>query len=383
MPCFVSENFRNTMTAVRRFRKATLREVAAKAGVSTTTVSFFVSGRENVCSPETGKRIRQAVAALNYTPNSLTRGLRRGVITTIGVCLQHPLDLDLEFGSFYFEQLWRGVMRQADHENYSLLHYPVSIREGQNYDAFLDGRVDGVLFHDPGNERAGHLCRAGMPTVLLDRALNLPDGCGAAFANEPDSIDLVLSHLWELGHRRIAHIAGPVGERASGAQRPAVSTALDWADDVAVRRLDAYCAWMAEHNAFDPDLIAFAQAWSAPQAEWMLTRLLALADPPTAIFCANDAQAVDFITAAHKLGRRVPQDLSVAAIDDSLAARNYHPSITSVKVPVDAIGQEGVRALLQLFNGTPVDDCRIAVPVTQLVVRKSTAPPAAIKGGQS
>lgn len=368
------------MTAVRRFRKATLREVAAKAGVSTTTVSFFVSGRENVCSPETGKRIRQAVAALNYTPNSLTRGLRRGVLTTIGVALQHPLDLDLEFGSFYFEQLWRGVMRQADHENYSLLHYPVSVREGHNLDAFLDGRVDGILLHDHNNDRAGHLCKAGMPTVLLDRALDLPDGCGAAFANECDSADLVLSHLWQIGHRRIAHIAGPVGDRASGAQRPAVSTALGWADDVAVRRLDAYSAWMAGKNAFDPDLIVYAQAWSAPQAASMLERMFRLDSPPTGVFCANDAQAADLIAAARTLGRRVPQDLSVAAVDDSLAARNYHPSITSVKVPVDIIGQEGVRALLQLFNGAPVNECRIAVPVTQLIVRKSTAPPRT--GGQ-
>jgi DNA-binding LacI/PurR family transcriptional regulator len=214
-----------------------------------------------------------------------------------------------------------------------------------------------------------------MPTVLLDRALDLPEGCGAAFANETDSIGLILTHLWELGHRRIAHIAGPIGDRASGAQRPAVSTALEWPDDVAVRRLDAYCEGTAMRNAFDSDLIAYAQAWSAPQAESMLARLFALSAPATAILCANDAQAVDICRAARTLGYRVPQDLSVAAVDDSLAARNNHPPITSVKVPTDEIGQQGVHALLQLFNGAPVTECRIAVPVTQLVVRKSTAPP--------
>src|SRR5579862_7260964 len=226
-------------TIIRRFRKATLKEVAAEAGVSTTTVSLFVSGRENVCSPETAERIRQAVSTLNYTPNSLTRGLRRGELTTIGVCLHNPLDYDLAFGSLYFEQLWRGVMLQADKENYSLLHYPFAVREGQTNDAFLDGRVEGILLHDHHNERAAQLCSAGMPTILLDRALDLPDGCGAAFANEADTVDLILSHLWKLGHRRIAHVAGPVGERAPGAVTPKVTTALNWADDVSVRRLDA------------------------------------------------------------------------------------------------------------------------------------------------
>jgi LacI family transcriptional regulator len=365
---------------IRRFRKATLKEVAAKAGVSTTTVSLFVSGRESVCSSETAERIRRAVSTLNYTPNSLTRGLRRGELTTIGVCLHNPLDYDLAFGSLYFEQLWRGVMLQADRENYSLLHYPFSIREGKTSDTFLDGRVDGILLFDHSNSRAAHLCRAGMPTVLLDRALDLPEGCGAAFAQEADTANLALSHLWQLGHRRIAHVAGPVGDRAPGAVTPNVATALRWPDDVSVRRLDAYAEWMTHHEAFDPDLVAYAQAWSAPQAAPILKRWFAMDKPPTAVFCANDAQAVDIIHSALSLGLILPRDLSVIGVDDSQIARDNVPPVTSVKVPVDEIGQQGVRALLRMFHGAPVEDCRVAVHVNQIFVRDSTAPPP--KGGQ-
>ncbi|HEX5324831.1 MAG TPA: LacI family DNA-binding transcriptional regulator [Capsulimonadaceae bacterium] len=349
--------------------------MAERAGVSTTTVSLFVSGRESVCSPETAERIRGAVSTLNYTPNSLTRGLRKGELTTIGVCLPNPLDYDLEFGSLYFEQLWRGIMLQADRENYSLLHYPYAVRESQAHDAFLDGRVDGILLHDHNNRRAAHLCKAGMPTVLLNRVLDLPDGCGAAYANEANTADLVLSYLWQMGHRRIAHVAGPVGERARGAETPKVTTALPSADDVSVGRLEAYCDWMIKRNAFDPDLIAYAQAWSAPQALLILQRWLALEKPPTAIFCANDAQAVDIITAAQSIGLHIPRDISITGVDDSQTARDHVPSITSVKVPVDEIGQQGVRALLRMFRGAPVDESRVAVPVTNIVVRDSTAPP--------
>src|SRR5258708_27256363 len=103
---------------MRPFRKATIKEVAARSGVSTTTVSNFVSGHENVCSPETAERIREAVAALHYAPSSLTRGLRQRATTTLGVCLPNPLDSDVFFGFFFLERLWRGIMQQADEENY-------------------------------------------------------------------------------------------------------------------------------------------------------------------------------------------------------------------------------------------------------------------------
>jgi len=98
------------------------------------------------------------------------------------------------------------------------------------------------------------------------------------------------------------------------------------------------------------------------------------------VFCANDAQAVDIIHSALSLGLILPRDLSVIGVDDSQIARDNVPPFTSVKVPVDEIGQQGVRALLRMFHGAPVEDCRVAVHVNQIFVRDSTAPPP--KGGQ-
>src|SRR5689334_9970529 len=115
-------------SAMRRFRKATIKDVAQHAGVSTTTVSYFVSGRESVCSPDTAQRIREAIETLHYTPSSLTSGLRQQSTTTIGLCMYHPFDVELVFGNPYFERLLRGVMYQADVEKYALLHYPFHIR---------------------------------------------------------------------------------------------------------------------------------------------------------------------------------------------------------------------------------------------------------------
>ncbi|MBV9848786.1 MAG: LacI family DNA-binding transcriptional regulator [Armatimonadetes bacterium] len=356
-----------------RYQKSTIKEVAARAGVSTTTISLFVSGREGVCSPDTAARIRAAVADLHYTPSSLTRGLRRKASMTFGVCLPNPLDADLAYGSSFFEQLWRGIMYQADRENYALLHFPLAVRKGTSCDAFLDGRVDAMLLQDQGNVRALRLAAAGMPTVLLARSLDLPDGCGAVCTDEGRTADLALSHLWALGHRRIAHIAGPAGARAPRNVAPATVTAR-WCDDVGVQRLDGYMEWMGRRGAFDPALVSYAQAWSAPQAPDMLDGWLALAHPPTAAFCANDAQARDLIAAAWRRGLRVPQDFSIVGVDNSSRDVNGESLLTSVDAGLEENGREAVRALLRLMSGDPAEECRVALPPARLVIRHSAAP---------
>lgn len=358
----------------RQFRKSTIKEVAAQAGVSITTVSLFVSGRESVCSPETAQRIRHAVEKLNYTPSSLTRGLRQRSLTTIGVCMPNPLDSGLAFGTLFFEGLWRGIMHQADNEDYSLLHYPVSVRDGTAWEVFLDGRVDGLLVHDHKNERASHLAAAGMPLVLLTRSIDLPEGCGAVWTDEHRVIDMALLHLWELGHRRIAHVAGPIGDRAGKVRRPATESWI-FNDDVAVQRLGAYVAWMMDRGAFDPLLLGYAHAWSAPQASELLKAWMALDEPPTAVFCANDTQALDVIAAAQAAGLRVPEDLSVVGVDNSTPARDSAPPLTSVEIRMQEVGRHAVTALLRMIQGEPLERCRTAIPLGKLVIRSSTAAP--------
>ena len=360
--------------AIRRYRKPTLRQVATEAGVSSTTVSLFMNGHEDVCSVETAGRIRSAIAALKYTPNSLTRGLRKGELVTIGIFMQNPDEDEFVFGSLYLEQIWRGVMRQADQEYYSLLRYAHAVSE-RTCDIFLDGRVDGMLLHDHQDERAIHLSNAGMPAVLIDRPFGIPEGCGAAFAKQADIVDLAMSHLWQLGHRRIAFVAGPVADLAGGVPVPEGVPAFPAGDPVAIDRFQCYVDWMARRQLFDPDLVGFAQAWCAPQAQSMLRGWINMKNPPTAVFCCNDAQAVDIVRTARALKIDLPGALSVVGVDDSALAASAVPQITSVKVPMVRVGKEAVRALLRLIRGAPIKDCRIAVPVTEITLRSSTVPP--------
>lgn len=342
---------------MRRFQKATISDVAQRAGVSITTVSVFVSGRESVCSPKTAERIRSAISDLHYTPSLLVSSVQGRATTTLGVCMSSPLDPNLTYGNFFYERLWRGVIAQADQEDYSLLHYPVSFRESGRIDAFLDGRVDGVLYHSrahaAADDRPVRLIQAGMPTVLLTRSHDLPEGCGAAAADEFCTADLGLSHLWERGHRRIAHIAGPIGLGA----------------DIALGRLEAYRAWMQERNAYDPVLEAHAGGWHDEHVAEIITFWMSLPVPPTAVFCANDALALSVISVIRAQGGSVPGDLSVIGVDNTAA----EAGLTSIEPPNEMIGREAVRALVRLIQGKPLEECRVLVPVTNLMVRESTA----------
>ncbi len=353
----------------RSYRKTSIKDVARKAGVSTTTVSCFVNGREAVCGPQTAERIRQAIAELHYTPSSLTRGLRHGATRTIGVCLLSPHDPSLRFGSVFFDRLWRGVVAGADGSDYSLLHYSDSVRNGTRCDALLDGRADGVLLMSADVERAEVLSRAGLPAVLTNRAGPIPDGCGAVCSDENQTVALALDHLWDLGHRRIAYLAGPVRAASPPEFMP------EPVDDVALYRLASYERQMKLWGVLDPALVAYADAWWDEKGRIAseIARLYALSDRPTALVCGSDLIALAALRAVQTQNWRVPAQLSVVGVDDLSEARSAPVPLTTVRVPIEDVGREAVSNLLRLMDGQPLIACRSVLPVCDLVVRASTA----------
>ena len=364
------------MPQTRTFRKTSISDVARLAGVSKTTVSYFISGREDICAPATAERIRAAVATLQYTPSPIARGTHNAT-RTIGVCLYSPLDPEVRFGNAYFEGLWRGIVETADTTDYALLHYPRSVRNGTDGSAFLDGRVDGILIHGQDNLRASLVAGAGMPVVLLSRSRRIPEGCGAVSADQAQIAERAVDWLQSLGHRRIAHLAGPIGVR------PGVPKIEEGADDNAFDRYEAFTARMKRDNTFDPDLVRFADAWDDPTGQTAALAVAAwrsLPNPPTAVFCANDTLAVALCRAAREAGWRVAADVSIVGVDDSPAARACDPPMTSVPVPVMEVGSAAVHLLIQRMDSesgavdsTDTEEHRLVrVPVHDIVVRAST-----------
>ncbi|HEY3331048.1 MAG TPA: LacI family DNA-binding transcriptional regulator [Capsulimonadaceae bacterium] len=340
--------------------------MAERACVSAATVSYFASGREDKCSPETAARIREAIEHLRYTPNSLSRSLRTRQTMTIGISVGRSIHINS-----YGERLWSGIDLETDAAGYSQIYYPAVVRHGPSVDSYLDGRIDGLILA-PSNpdDRPHQIAAANMPIVVLAPMESLQDGCGMVYVDEYQTVDLALTHLWNMGHRRIGHILGPVIPMDTNpyAGQPAMS---------ALARRDGYIKWMGEHNAYDSELLVPALSWvsddkSRAAIRTYLQRIMALPCPPTAFFCANDALALAVIEIAASMGFSVPHDLSVIGVDNSIDGVLSEPRLTTVSIPAKEVGSVAVRTLLRIIQDEPINECRVAIPVTDLIVRGST-----------
>lgn len=377
--------------ASRKFAKATIKDVSEAAGVSITTVSHFMNGRKFACSVETAKRIQEAIRTVHYAPGPSARRARYQATRTIGLCLDSPDDISETYDPrrTYHEGLSRAIVREADESSYALLHYPRNVRHGDSAEAFLDGRVDGLIFGSgPCDRRVHDLADAGLPTVIVNRLANAPDACGVVAFNESDAVSLAMDHLWELGHRRIAHLAGPVGPAVAGIDllqastilhSGAVSTQADvFPSDSAIRRCEAYIRYMRDRNGFDPSLLVSLGSWadgSEIDVDEVLCRWFSLPKPPTAVFCVNDSLAIALNAAARRAGIDVPGTLSIVGVGNKVAVEEAVPAITSVDIPAEAAGREAMRLLLRMLGGDELthEDLRIVMPVTRLIVRSSAA----------
>ncbi len=282
------------------------------------------------------------------------------------------MDPGVAYGQPFFEHLWRGIMFQADIENYSLLHYPAQVRDGKGCDPFLDGRVDGMLMHEHVDRRSTELVAAGMPLVLLTRSRNIPQGCGCAYSDESVTTDVAMSHLWNLGHRRIAYVAGPVGNLLPrGVTLPVFGFDVD---DVAIERLNSYVSWTKQRQSYDPALVVTSGDWVAPNGSDLLNDLLLVPNPPTALFCANDALALEMIAEANDRGLEVPRDLSVVGVDNSPQSRENGVALTTVDVHIEEVGKAALTALLRLMRDEGEERYRVSLPMSELIVRNTTAP---------
>ncbi|MDR3709045.1 MAG: LacI family DNA-binding transcriptional regulator [Capsulimonadaceae bacterium] len=374
----------------RRFVKATINDVAERAGVSITTVSLYLRGRKSACSLATAERIRESIDALQYVPHPSAGRARDKATRTIGLVLESHDDIADTFDGrqSYHERLNRELGREADANSYGLLRYPREIRRAGIAKFFLDGRVDGVLLDLDFDYSSLEQAAAIMPIVLVNRQLNIPKGCGAVCTNEDDTMRLALDHLWQLGHRRIAHLASPLILPVEGVDAGEIAVAAspssgghpaeESPNDCGTRRCRAYAHYMRERGVFDPALIGTVGSWcDALRGDTVsiLRRWFQLPQKPTAVVCAGDGLAIALAQSLSVLGLLCPRDLSITGVDNRTAASEQIPPLTTVDVPVETIGREAMRLLMRLMTGedVPADQLKIALPVNKLVVRASTA----------
>jgi len=334
-------------------KRPTIADVAERAGVTKAAVSFALNGQPGV-SDATRERILAIAAEIGFQPSSAARALSDGRAGAFGLVVDRPAStLGVEP---FFMQLISGIQAELSSIQVPLL---LTVAEDQTAEIELyrtwwaQRRVDGVFlidleFRDP---RVAVLRELRMPAVVFGSpraAQALP----AIWQDERAVTRLVVDHLTELGHRRIARVGG---------------IARYWHTKL---RSDAFERVTA---AVGVDAVSVASDYTGEHGAEATRELLLSTAPPTAIVYDNDLMAVAGLSVATAMGVEVPAELSIVSWDDSILCELVHPPITSLRRDIAATGAEAARRLLALADGTPVGDFAEDLPV--LTVRGSTAPP--------
>jgi LacI family xylobiose transport system transcriptional regulator len=328
----------------------TIAQLAELAGVSTATVSKVVNGRSEVSS-ETRAAVEELIRRHGYR-----RQRRRSTPTALVELVFHALEGD------YPVEITKGVAQVARKHELTVAVSDVH-RDSAEGDAWLEGvlrrRPSGVIAVFSGLTLAQHdlLARREIPLVLLDPADTPGGDVPSVGAGNWHGGLTATRHLLDLGHRRIAIITGPDSALSSRARLDGYRTALDMAG-----------------LPVDPELIGrgdFLIQGGLTEA----LRMLRLPDRPTAVFATNDGQAIGVYHAAHQLGLRIPDDLSVIGFDDLPSVRWAIPPLTTIRQPLADMAAAATSMLLTLAQGEQLAQTRVEL-APELIIRASTAPPA-------
>lgn len=355
--------------------RAKLRDVADAAGVSTATASLVLNDKADSIGAAAQQRVHDAAKRLGYRPNALARSLRAQRTGTIGLFSHDVLTTP------YAAAMIQGVQELADELGYVLLLANVSddpIHTAAGIDSLLDRQIDAAIyatmFHR-GVEVPAQLDRT--PTVLLDAfaiqrsdddemtAAARPPSHWAVVPDEVAGATAAVEYLIESGHRRIGFV--------NEVHRPLA----------AILRQMAYLDTLTRHG-IEPDPSIQIDVWGTTHGAYQpVHAMLDRSDRPSALFCFNDRIATGAYHAAHQLGLRIPQDLSLVGFDNQeLIAEAVDPMLTTVQLPHYEMGGWAMQKVAHMLGSAAVDtpdeelEPRIELMACPLVERQSVAPPA-------
>ncbi len=329
-----------------------IHDVARAVGVSTATVSRALRGLDRV-SPQTRARVLAAATDLQYVASPHAASLKSGKTAVIGVVVPF-------FTRWFFAQLIAGAEASLREQGYDLLVFNIGNR-GEQRTLVLDQRLlakrfDGllVLSADLDVHEFDLLRALRLPIVTVGLDLPSYDWVGI---DDVEAADTAMTHLLELGHRRIAYLGGNPKEDVH------IATAVNRMAGVrrAARRAGVRLA---------PGLLRHGD-WTVRGGIAGAESLLGLPSPPTAILAASDEMAIGILCAARSLGVDVPGQLSVIGIDDH--ELSFTHELTTVRQPVSEQGCTAANLLLEALGGRPPGRRRNVVLPTELVRRGSTA----------
>jgi LacI family transcriptional regulator len=301
-------------------------------------------------SAETRERVLNAIEELEYRPNAQARGLRLQRTWTIGFVLP-------DIGNPVYSQIVHGAQAHAEEAGYAIaIGSPL---DGQHVEhtftrLLRERRFDGLLVASSReDDDLVALTSGGAPVVVVNRRIAGIES--SVVVNDAAGANVATNHLLDLGHTRIAHIAGP----------PEI--------DTSVRRQAGFTAAM-DARGVDDYVIVNAADYPARAGYDAAVELFETAPEMTGVFVASVLLAFGVISAARDRGLSAPEDLSVVALHDFPIAAFFSPSLTTVAMPLVELGAAAVDMLLERIDGRPGSSLMLQVE-PRLVVRSSTAPP--------
>ncbi len=330
--------------------RVTIRDVAAAAGVSYQTVSRVINDKPDVAD-ETRRRVWQVIEELGYQPSAIARGLVSKRTYTLGL-------ITADFSDYFFTQVIVGAEAEARKQGYFFMLCSTERNpddEPEYLRLLTEREVDGVLFARPSTEEDSRhivsLIQQGVP--LVTTAYWLPGE--KLTVVDVDNVDGGLQAtecLVKLGHRQIGMITGPADWKSVNDRAKGYKLALSRAG-----------------IPFDASLVEYGD-WSYQGGYEAMHRLLAKAPQITALFAQNDQMAIGAMRALREAGRRIPDDVALVGYDGIPAAAYCHPSLTTIRQPMQQVGEVATRLLIELINDSAAE--RKEVLLTTELVRRET-----------
>jgi LacI family transcriptional regulator len=329
----------------------TIKDVARQAGVSSMTVSRVINESERV-SPETRRRVEEAIAELGYVPSRLARGLIRQKTGTLALIVP-------DVANPFFTLIVRGAEDVARRAGYRMIlcdtRADLTI-EREVIEEMIAHRVEGMVIAPVSDRSKAHLQRVagfGVQFVLIDRTVRGVESDVVVGDNAGGARRLV-EHLIDLGHRRIGFIT----------ESDEVSTARD-------RRQSYEAALASAGLPRDPALIVTSTVDPRGGYDGM-RRLLELDERPTAVFAVNNLVAVGAIEAVRAHGLEVPGDVALVCFDDIEYASRLYPFLTVMAQPAETLGTLGTQLLVERIEGRAPEQNRVVLLPAQFIVRRSS-----------
>jgi len=340
-----------------RVKPVSLRDVAARAGVGVAAVSSVLNAARSTTrvSESTRSRVLEIAREMRYQPNAAARALRGGATKTLAV-LFGTEKASVAVTNSYVNTVWQGIILGVEEARYNVIILGEPWRSAdRSLSALRDGRADGVIAIGVPMESdlVATLSSNRIPVLVIGGDSDL-DFVVSVDVDNKAGATLAMTHLLELGHTRIAYLAGPEYQAST------------W------ERRETYHGELRRAGIAAPDAYDVPGSNRPEDAIESAGRLLELPEPPTAIFAANDKIALYAMQAARSKRLEVPRDLSIVGFDDRPVREVELSGLTTIRQPLAEIGAVGTKMLIAKLQGVAGSPSR-RVFEPQLIVRTSTA----------